>query len=293
MFEKFDCKRNVEIKNYSTARIGGVVDFLIFPRNFLELKELLKEIRENELEYFVLGNGSNVLFLDEGYRGVVVCLKYFNKISKIGNCVRVGAGTNLFYLNQKLKEFGLSGIEWSYGIPATLGGLVYMNGGSFGHEICEFVDDVVVLNEEKIIRLKSNEIQWNYRTSNLKKMIILSVKLHLFYEKIDKIAEKMSYFLNQKKTYQPMEFPSLGSVFKIIQGENPIYPAKLIDNLGLKGVKIGEAEVSKKHAGFIINSGNATSADFLKLVSFLEEKLAEIGVYPNREIIVCKERNDE
>lgn len=293
MFEKFDCKRNVEIKNYSTARIGGVVDFLIFPRNFLELKELLKEIRENELEYFVLGNGSNVLFLDEGYRGVVVCLKYFNKISKMGNCVRVGAGTNLFYLNHKLKEFGLSGIEWSYGIPATLGGLVFMNGGSFGHEICEFVDDVVVLNEEKIIRLKSNEIQWDYRTSNLKNMIILSVKLHLFNEKIDKIAEKMNYFLNQKKTYQPMEFPSLGSVFKIIQGENPIYPAKLIDNLGLKGVKIGEAEVSKKHAGFVVNLGNATSADFLKLVSFLEEKLAEIGVYPDREIIVCKERNDE
>lgn len=293
MFEKFDCKRNVKIKNYSTIKIGGIVDFLVFPRNVLELKELLTEIRKNKLEYFILGNGSNVLFLDEGYRGVVVCLKHFNKMSKTGNCVRVGAGTNLFYLNHKLKEFGLSGIEWSYGIPATLGGLVYMNGGSFGHEICEFVEEIEVLKNGKIIQLKHDEICWEYRTSNLKNMIILSVKLHLINEKIDKIAEKMSFFLNQKKIYQPMEFPSLGSVFKIIQGENPIYPAKLIDNLGLKGVKIGEAEVSKKHAGFIINSGNATSADFLKLLEFLEAKLAEVGVCPDREIIVCKEKNNE
>ncbi len=289
MFERFECKKNVELKNFSTVKIGGRADYFVFPKNVLQLKDILAEIRQNKQKYFILGNGSNVLFSDDGYRGVVISLKYFDRISRFGNSVRVGAGTNLFALNVRLKEMGLSGIEWSYGIPATLGGLIFMNGGSFGHEICEFVEEVVALKNGRILRLKKEQIEWGYRKTNLQNLIVLSAKLNLNPEKSVKIAEKMDFFLKKKRNTQPLDFPSLGSVFKVINGEEIIYPAKIIDNLGLKGVKIGGAEVSQKHAGFIVNSSNATCQDFLNLMNFLQEKLAKIGVFVESEIIVLKE----
>lgn len=289
MFERFECKKNVELKNFSTVKIGGRADYLVFPKNVLQLKDILAEIQQNKQKYFILGNGSNVLFSDDGYRGVVISLKYFDRISRFGNSVRVGAGTNLFALNVRLKEIGLSGIEWSYGIPATLGGLIFMNGGSFGHEICEFVEEVVVLKNDRILRLKKEQIEWGYRETNLQNVIILSAKLNLIPEKSAKIAEKMNFFLEKKRNTQPLDFPSLGSVFKVINKEEIIYPAKIIDNLGLKGVKIGGAEVSQKHAGFIVNSSNATCQDYLNLMNFLQEKLAKIGVFVESEIIVLEE----
>lgn len=285
MFKKFDHIENADLSNFSTMRTGGKAKYIVFPKNSKELIKIIKIIKKNNFNYHIFGNGSNILFSDDGYDGVLINLKHFNSISIYGEMVYVGAGVNLFYLNQFLQKNGLSGIEWSYGIPATIGGLVAGNGGCFGHEICDYIDEVIILRDEKVITLTRNEITFNYRSCDLKgKCIILNVKLKLKFENHDVIKSKMLNFLEEKREKQPCEFPSLGSVFKRVITEEIIYPAKLIDNLGLKGVKIGGAEVSKKHAGFIVNCGNATSKDVLDLIKFLEEKLSKIGVNVEREI---------
>lgn len=285
MFKKFDHIENADLSNFSTMRTGGKAKYIVFPKNSKELIKIIKIIKKNNFNYHIFGNGSNILFSDDGYDGVLINLKHFNSISIYGEMVYVGAGVNLFYLNQFLQKNGLSGIEWSYGIPATIGGLVAGNGGCFGHEICDYIDEVIILRDEKVITLNRNEITFNYRSCDLKgKCIILNVKLKLKFENHDVIKSKMLNFLEEKREKQPCEFPSLGSIFKRVMTEEIIYPAKLIDNLGLKGVKIGGAEVSKKHAGFIVNCGNATSKDVLDLIKFLEEKLSKIGVNVEREI---------
>lgn len=285
MFEEFECLENVELSNYSTMRTGGKAKYLVFPKNVKELQKILKIIKKNKQKFCIFGNGSNILFKDEGFDGVLINLKHLNKFEVLGESVYVGAGINLFYLNQILQKKGLSGLEWSYGIPATLGGLVVNNGGCLGHEIADFVEEVFVLKGLKVLVLNRSEIEFSYRNSSLKhKFIVLSAKLKLKHENPEVIKAKMIDYLETKRKSQPCEYPSLGSVFKRVQGEGILYPAKLIDNLGLKGVKIGGAEVSKKHAGFIINVGGATSRDVEDLIVFLESKLAEIGVFPEREI---------
>lgn len=289
MFEKYDYMENVELKNYSTMKVGGLAKFMVFPRTHLELKELFEIIKQENLRWFILGNGSNVLFDDEGFDGVVVNLKHFDRVVKSGESVRVGAGVNLFALNIKLKSLGLGGLEWSYGIPGTLGGLLVMNGGCYGHEICEFVEEVTVFDSGKVKRLKKSDIKFEYRHSDLNQYIILSAKLKLKADLPENINQKMTENFTKKKNAQPYELPSLGSVFKLVhKNDEIIYPAKLIDNLGLKGVKIGGAEISQKHAGFIVNTGEATSEDIIKLIEYVECKLLEIGVKPEREIIILK-----
>ncbi len=294
MFEEFDCIENADLKNFSTMKVGGKAKYVVFPKNEKEVEKILQICAENKLKSFVLGNGSNVLFDDKGFCGVIVCLKKMDKIQFLkNNVVKVSAGVNLFALNVALCERGLSGLEFCYGIPATIGGFVVMNGGCFGNEICQFVQSVRVLQDGIFKTLKKSECDFSYRHSKLQNCVVLSVKLKLKSEKSEKIAQNMASFLKLKRENQPCEFASLGSVFKAKKTNPEIYPAKLIDKMGLKGVKIGKAEVSKKHAGFIINRGGATSKDVLELVKFLEEKLRSVGVAPEREIIVLQEDGNE
>ena len=298
MFEEFDVKQNELLSNYSTVKIGGLAEYIIFPKNYLEIKKIIKICKKNNKKYYILGNGSNILFDDKGFDGVLINLKHLNTFKLLdkkddiidSKKVFVGAGINLFALNQKLKDSGLSGLEWSYGIPATLGGFIVMNGGCYGHEIFELIEKVFVLAEGKFLVLSKEQIDFSYRHTSLKdNCIVLGAILKLKHEKSQTIEQNMKEFLNLKKASQPCEFPSLGSVFKRFEKDGKVYfPAKLIDNMGLKGVKIGGAEVSKKHAGFIINQGGATSKDFLNLVVFIEEKFAEMGMKPEREIIVLR-----
>lgn len=290
LFKGFDFFENIDLKNYSTMKSGGRAKYLVFPRSERGLVGVLKICQNHGLNFYVIGNGSNILFDDTGFDGVLVNLKHFNYIKISGEYAFVGAGTNLFYLNLFFQKNNLSGLEWSYGVPATLGGFVVCNGGCFGHEICEFVEEVRVLRNMQIVTLKRNEIAFAYRYSSLKdSCVVLEIKLHLRFDNADVIKAKMLSALEEKRRLQPCDLPSLGSVFKrVMVNDEIIYPAKLIDNMGLKGVKIGGAEVSKKHAGFVVNTGGATSTDVLKLVELLEKKLAEIGVFPEREIVVLK-----
>lgn len=289
MFERFEYLKDVELKNFSTIKIGGKVDYIVFPNGFLELLEVLKIIKRNNLSFFILGNGSNILFSDNGFNGVALSLKNFNKVFRDGDCVWCGAGINVFLLNEKLANFRLGGVEWSYGIPATLGGIVVNNAGCFGYEIGSFVEEVLLVCEDKLKRIKKEDMSFSYRMAkvkgvDLKNCIIVAVKLKLFKEQSDKIKENMQQFYNMKKKMQPCDKLSLGSIFKRVQKDEVVFPAKLIDNLGLKGVKIGGAEVSTKHAGFIVNSGDASAQDVLDLIEMIEHRLAEVGVFVEKEI---------
>ena len=289
MFDDIETIENASLKDFSTVKIGGNARFVVFPKNVAEVKEVFKIACANNLKTFVVGNGSNVLFSDNGFDGVVISLKHFCKIKKVGDWVWCGAGAKLFALHKKLIEWGLSGFEWSYGIPATIGGLTKMNAGCFGHEISELIESVVCFDDGKLQKIDKNALKFGYRWANFGNKTILWVKLQLKKE-LPNLVEKACFenFAQKQKT-QPLNYPSLGSVFKRCEKDGEIvYPAKLIDNLGLKGVKIGGAEISKKHAGFVVNVDNATSKDFLDLVKLAEVECAKCGISLCREIIVVE-----
>lgn len=288
MFENFDVKEWASLKDYSTIKIGGKARWMLFPKDLMEVQQILKIVKYNNLKFFILGNGSNTLFDDNGYDGVIISLKKLNKIEFDGDCVYSDAGVNLFVLGQKLKMHGLSGLEFCHGIPASLGGFVYMNGGCFGHEIGEFVEEVLVLKDDKIITLKKDQLKFSYRKSNLQDCVILKVLLKLTQNSPEIVKENMDNYYDKKKASQPCDLPSLGSIFKAVYGDKTIYVSKMIDTLGLKGVKIGEAEISNKHAGFIVNTGNATSKDFKDLIALIQKELAKVNVYPELEIIMLE-----
>lgn len=288
MFEKIYKKENEFLSKYSTIKIGGKARYIVFPKNISEVKYAISQAKENGLKYFLLGNGSNTLFDDEGFDGVVVCLKNCNRIQKKCDYVLVDAGVNLFALNIFLANSNLGGLEWSYGIPGTLGGLVCMNGGSFGHEIGESVEELLVLDENLRLKyLKKYDLSFKYRSSNLEKYTILKVKLKLSEKKTDSVFKKMQECYEKKKNTQPCDMPSLGSVFKHFEKDGKIfYPAKIIDELNLKGFSVGGAQVSQKHSGFVVNAGNAKSEDVKKLIEILLSKMNEMGVYPETEIVI-------
>ena len=290
MFEKIYKKENELLSKYSTIKIGGNARYIVFPKNITEVKYAISTAKENNLKYFILGNGSNTLFDDDGFDGVVICLKNCTRIRKKLNFVYVDAGVNLFSLNNFLAKSNLSGLEWSYGIPGTIGGLVFMNGGSFGHEIGEFVEELLVLDENlKLKRLKREDLCFKYRCSNLEKYIILKVKLNLFEEKFESVFKKMQECYEIKKKLQPCDKPSLGSVFKHFEKNGEIfYPAKIIDELNLKGFSVGDAQVSQKHAGFIINNGKAKSEDVKQLIEILSKEMNVLGYSPKTEIVILK-----
>lgn len=267
MFEYVEKIKNADLKNYSTFKIGGK-GTILFPKCVCELKKVIADCKKNGLDYFILGNGSNVLFPDYDLKIILILLKNFKKIKKNGNFLQVDAGVNLFFLNKYCLDNCLSGLEWSYGIPASFGGLVHMNGGAYGSSIGEFIERVKVLKNGKVMWIDKNSLNFSYRASNIDGIIICA-EIHLKSEDKMKIEEKQRYFFECRKNTQPLEYPSAGSVFKR-KGE--IFPAKIIDNLNLKGTTIGGAEISQQHAGFIINKNNAKAIDVLALISYIKRK---------------------
>jgi len=287
MLKNIDIKYYEKLSKYSTIKIGGNAQKMCFPKDTKQLKRCLRFAEKHNESFFILGNGSNTLFDDEGFNGMVINMKNFDTFISYKEGTYVGAGINLFALNQKLAEREYAGLEWSYGIPGTIGGLVKMNGGSFGHEISDFVRYIVVLRNDKIIHLRRGDIDFAYRKSGIDG-IILGVRLKLKKGRSKEIKKHMCDFFERKKIVQPYSAFSLGSVFKQIHLQNEVlFPAKMIDSLGLKGVKIGGAEVSEKHAGFVVNSGEASSSDVRDLVSFIKEKvLQKYGVKLETEIVI-------
>lgn len=272
-----DLLEEVSLSCYNTFHIGGVCKYLISPRNETELLQLVTYLKEQKIKYFILGNGSNVIFSSEYYDGVIISLKYFDEIVIENDIACVGSGVMMPKLAMKTIEEGFTGFEWAVGIPGTVGGCIYGNAEAYKESTFDRLIDVTVLTPENELKVfKKEDLTYSYRTSFFKEnkgYIIL--KARFFLEKGDRLdsLEKISKRRKKRLTTQPLEYPSAGSVFRNPSSENP--SGKIIEELGLKGLCVGGAEVSNKHANFVINKKNATSEDVRNLITMVHKEVKE------------------
>lgn len=276
---KENIKQNEMMKNHTSFKIGGPAEIFIKITTIGELKNLLKYCKENDEKLTIIGNGSNLLISDEGIKGIVAKIEMkeiqINQIDKENYEIKLDSGVLLGFLAQKLLKEEIQGFEELSGIPGTIGGAIVMNAGAHGKEIKDIALEVTAIDYEGNIHIFTNEeSEFSYRHSKFsnEEYIILQTKLLLQKGKKEEIKEKMDEYAKYRKEKQPIEYPSAGSTFK--RGEDFI-TAKLIDEAGLKGYLVGGAQISEKHAGFIINTGNATSQDVLELVKYVKEKVYE------------------
>ena len=279
--------RDVLLKDHTTFKTGGPAGAFVLVENSDELARVVAFFKDREIPFFVLGNGSNLLVSDSGFDGAVIKLSgSFNELSVSGNVITAGAGVLLSKVCLLAEESGLSGLEFAYGIPGTLGGAMVMNAGAYDGEMAYVVSEVTVLDGEGTVRtLSCEDMHFGYRDSIIKHspMIVLSAKMTLEPGDRAEIHDKMADFLQRRKSKQPLEFPSAGSTFKRPVG---YFAGKLIEDAGLKGKRIGGACVSEKHAGFIVNTGGATASDINMLMETVEEEVYQrFGVKLEPEVI--------
>lgn len=263
-----------DMSKHTSFKTGGKADFYIKVYSIEEIKSILKISKENNIPLFVLGNGTNLLVKDEGYRGIIIQIK-MEEINVDGTEAIVDSGVKNAVLSKKLAKNSLTGFEFASGIPGTIGGAIKMNAGAYGSEMEDIVKEVTYLDYDVNIHTISNsECEFSYRHSKFfnEKAIILQAKLNLEHGNKEDIENKVNELLKQRKEKQPLEYPNAGSTFK--RGDGFI-TAKLIDECGLKGYSIGGAEVSEKHAGFIVNKNNATSTDILDLIRHVQKIVKE------------------
>ena len=264
------------MKRHTTFRIGGPADFFLLPSTVDEVRGILEICREEELPYFILGNGSNLLVSDKGYRGVIIQLyRNFSNISVEGNEICASSGALLSQIAAAARNASLTGFEFAGGIPGTLGGAVFMNAGAYGGELKDVLKEAVVMTEQgEILTLPVEKLDMGYRTSRIKKAgyLVLEARLVLEQGDMDKIRDITKNLTEKRVSKQPLEYPSAGSTFKRPEG---YFAGKLIMDAGLRGYQVGDAQVSEKHCGFVINKGNATAADVLTLIENVREKVQE------------------
>ena len=264
------------MKRHTTFRIGGPADFFLLPSTVDEVRGILEICREEELPYFILGNGSNLLVSDKGYRGVIIQMyRNFSNISVEGNEICASSGALLSQIAAAARNASLTGFEFAGGIPGTLGGAVFMNAGAYGGELKDVLKEAVVMTEQgEILTLPVEKLDMGYRTSRIKKAgyLVLEARLVLEQGDMDKIRDITKDLTEKRVSKQPLEYPSAGSTFKRPEG---YFAGKLIMDAGLRGYQVGGAQVSEKHCGFVINKGNATAADVLTLIENVREKVQE------------------
>lgn len=276
---RYDCQllRNEPLCKHTTFRIGGCAAAFIDINGSDVLAELVNYCNENDLKWMVLGNGSNVLVSDEGYDGVIFSFgKQASRIEFLDDCrIRCEAGAFLMTVAKAALEESLSGMECLSGIPGTVGGALYMNAGAYGSEMADVVISAEYIDEDGSLKtVLRDDMDLSYRHSMFSgtKRIITSVTFKLHEGKYNSIKTEMTGYLNQRRAKQPLELPSAGSTFKRPVGS---YASFLIDQCGLKGASVGDAQVSIKHAGFIVNTGKATCKDVLELCQFVIETVEE------------------
>ena len=267
------------MKKHTTFRVGGNADYFIVPKTIEEVKNVVALCKETDMPYYILGNGSNLLVSDKGYRGVIIQIyKEMNEICIEGDQIKVQAGALLSKIGSAALEAGLTGFEFASGIPGTIGGAVVMNAGAYGGEMKDVLEEVTALTPEgEAIVLRKEELELGYRTSIIAKKdyIVLEAKLKLEKGEKDAIKGRMDELKLQRTTKQPLEYPSAGSTFKRPEG---YFAGKLIQDAGLRGFQVGGAQVSEKHCGFVINKDHATAADVWELMcqvrAIVKEKFA-------------------
>lgn len=267
---------DVSLKEYTTYKINGKAKVIVFPKNKHELINLIKYIKENNVPYKILGNGSNLIFVKSVYEGILIKLSEFDELKIEKNVVQVGAGYNLMKLALKVSRMGLTGLEFATGIPGSVGGAVYMNAGAYNSDMGYVVKMVKVLTPNLEIKEMTNrELDFHYRTSFLQKnpgYICLEAKIILRYGNKDIIMEIIKDRKNRRVISQPLEYPSAGSVFRNPKDD---YAGRLIEEIGYKGKRIGGAQVSEKHANFIVNVGDATGKDIYDLIMEIKNQIKE------------------
>lgn len=264
-------KTNVNLQNYCTIHIGGNAEYLYEAQDTDKLKQAYKLCKLHNIRYKVIGLGANLIFNDLGFDGAII-VNRTNKITRRKNHLYIDSGTPISMVVNYCYLHGLSGLENLAGIPSTLGGGIVNNLGANTCEIGNFIDYIICINNNgKIIKINKNKCNFSYRNSVFKtnNFIILKAKLNLNYDEKEQIKQRIIANINKKINSQPMNLPSAGSVFK----RGAIIPSLEIDKLGLKGTKIGGAMISTKHAGFIVNTGNATSKNVLDLINLIKEKV--------------------
>ncbi len=290
MFERFEVLENADMRQYTTLKLGGTADWLAFPRSAAEIAELFAEAGAAGLPVTVIGHGSNLLVLDGGIRGLVIRIeKNMKNIRREGNRLTAAAGAMLGAVAGFAAENGLTGLEFASGIPGTVGGAVTMNAGAYGGEMKDVVVRVDgILPDGTEMSLSGEEMQFGYRRSAVKdlNLIVTEVTMELAEGDPAEIRAKMSELNRQRAEKQPLDIPSAGSTFKRPEG---FYAAALIDQCGLKGYSVGGAQVSMKHAGFLVNSGDS-SRDYLELVRTVQRIVRErAGVELEPEIRIIGE----
>lgn len=267
-------KLNEPMNRHTTFRVGGPADYFVMPGTGEELLRVIDCCNKAEAPYYIVGNGSNLLVSDKGYRGVVIQIfKSMGQIRVNENCITAQAGALLSGIAAKALEHGLSGFEFAAGIPGTLGGACVMNAGAYGGEMKDVLKQVMVMSREgEIFTIPARELELGYRTSVIAKKgyIVLEAVIELKEGEPEEIRALMDELKEKRVSKQPLEFPSAGSTFKRPEG---YFAGKLIQDSGLRGFQVGGAQVSEKHCGFVINKDRATAADIAELMRQVSEKV--------------------
>ena len=279
---------NEPLARHTTFRVGGPADVLFLPESAEELRRAMELAREVGEDCLVIGNGSNLLVRDGGVRGLVIKLAGpMSGVSVEGTAIRAQAGASLSQVSRAALQASLTGLEFASGIPGSLGGALAMNAGAYGGELSQVVREAMVLMDGRVQTLSREELAMGYRTTRVLREggIVLSAVLDLKEGDASEIAETMDELNRRRREKQPLSFPSAGSTFKRPEG---YFAGALIEQAGLKGYAIGGAQVSEKHAGFLINRGGATASDLLRLIEYVQERVyAQSGVRLETEVRIC------
>ncbi len=263
--------KNVSMEEYTSMRVGGKADFMVQPDSIEDIQKGVSYLTSLNIPFLVMGNGSNLIFSDSGYRGVIIKIgSGFSKVEVNDTIITAEAGASLAYVANVALDNSLSGMEFASGIPGTIGGAACMNAGAYDGEMKQvIVETLCIDNHGNYITLRDEEHNFSYRHSRIQdeKLICLKVKLQLKKGEKNEIQAKMNELNARRREKQPLTFPSAGSIFK---RPPDAFAGKLIDDCGLRGYKIGGAQISDKHCGFIINTGNATTADVVSLIKHVQ-----------------------
>ncbi|OAA86783.1 UDP-N-acetylmuramate dehydrogenase [Clostridium ljungdahlii] len=275
ILDKEDIKIDEPMKEHTSFRVGGPVDILVTPKKFQEVVDVITLCKEHNIPYYIMGNGSNLLVKDGGIRGIMIKLIKLNEVKVEDNKIITGSGVSLKDISATALNNKLSGFEFACGIPGSVGGAVTMNAGAYNGEISHVVEGAKVIDSEgKIKVLDRKQLELEYRSSSILKYkyTVLEVTFNLEHGDYEKIKNRVEDLNRRRNEKQPLEYPSAGSTFKRPEG---YFAAKLIEDSGLKGKSVGDAQVSEKHSGFIINKGSATAKDILDLIAIVQHKVKE------------------
>ena len=266
---------NEHLKNHTYTRLGGKADFYVTPESYREVQDIVKLANEERTAFTLLGNGSNLIVKDGGIRGIVMNLQKLSAITRTGKKIIAQSGARIIDVSRKALSESLAGLEFACGIPGTVGGALFMNAGAYGGEVKDVLaSTVVVTREGELLTLSADQLDLDYRTSNIPDngYIVLEATFTLEKGEYGQIKEVMDDLTHRRETKQPLEYPSCGSVFKRPPG---YFAGKLIQDSDLQGKQIGGAQVSMKHAGFIVNKDNATAKEYIDLIRHVQATVQE------------------